>query len=201
MVQVSRNIFQQFFEFFDPNTPYQIQELSVLVAMYQQLASLNSLFGNQSGGLTISTISVSTSITVNINSSTVVHIQYPSYLAPTKNSTNLYERSAENVQGVISGVVTSTLVTQISVPSGYVGFIKLMATDDNVSSFHQFIIDGQPDTQYSGTASPQANAPFLELPLPIRFNKSFQYWATNYNASVLTYQGIFVGWFTPANEV
>jgi len=206
-LKVPRDAIQDFLYWLDPNSPTEDQILSVLLTMAkdtheikQILSDLTVSLGGSVSTLTSSAGNISPNPT-NLNISAQLSINFPPWLYPTQYSTPFYERNAINVVGVISNVVTSSLITRVTVPSGYVGFLYRIATDDNTSSYHQYVIDGTPENQYSGTASPQGTEPMLTLFPPLRFNKSLEYYATNFNNSTVTYQGILIGWFTPSNEV
>ena len=208
-MKVPRDAIQDFLYWFDPNAPTEDQILQVLMHMAQDMHDIKimlegltvSLGGNISTPISNSINQTTNPIPTTFNISALLSINFPPWLYPTQNSIPFYERNAINVVGVISNVVTSQLIVQVTVPTGYVGFLYRIATDDNTSSFHQYIIDGVPDNQYSGTASPQGTEPMLTLFPPLRFNKSIEYYASNFNNSTVTYQGIFIGWFTPSDEV
>lgn len=190
MVEYRRNVLQQLLSFASPDAPIEEMRLDIDTQILRQLKALNA----RSIG------SPATAPIIESNTSTLL-IVFPPWLYPTINSQSFYERNANNIQGVVSGVITSALVTIVNVPNGYVGFLWKIATDDNTSTFHQYVIDGQLDTTFSGLASPQGTEAMLEVFPPLRFKKSLAYYASNFNTSTVTYQGILQGWITPRTDV
>ncbi|MEM3447371.1 MAG: hypothetical protein QXV17_06555 [Candidatus Micrarchaeaceae archaeon] len=203
-MEIPRNQLQDILYYFDPSAPTLDQILSVQLSINSYLKQILDAISKGASAPPSSQVPVISTIGVTVSTLTA-QVNFPPWLYPTANSKNFYVRDAVNIVGVVSTasgpIVTSSLVTVFNVPKNYVGFLGWVATDDNSSSFHQFIFDGEKDNTFSGTASPQANQPVLQIFPPKKFLSRVEYWASNFNTGMLTYQGIFIGWFTPKDEV
>jgi hypothetical protein len=201
-MKVPRDAIQDFLYWFDPNAPTEDQILSVLISMAKDTHDIKQILSDLTVSLggNISSATSSINSISNINISALLTLNFPPWIYPTKNSVYFYERDSENVLGIINSTATSSLIVEVTVPKGYEGHLFQLATDDNTSSYHQFVIDGVPENQLSGTAAPQATLPMLQFPIPLIFKQSFKYYATNFNNTTATYQGILAGWFAPLQE-